>query len=147
MMNYIRNLLAGLSLVFRHWRLILAFRTMPEFPTNWRNKEEVRKFFIAFVKSELALELTRLTPTKWDDHTLRVLVALAERQSIWDVAWNMLRFEESPPQRQTLRERIRDRWNARGLGSSTPTSIDDTEILVTAVRTVEGLFGIETYGS
>jgi len=135
------KILQGIWLIFRYWRLILSFRSMPPLPANWRDMEQVREFFIAFIKSDLINELTKLTPTKWDDNARRMLLALAEQQRIWAIAWNVLHFEEKTIQRPTLRERIRERWSMMGTSAISESRVDEVECLTDAIRAIETAFG------
>ena len=128
---------AGLRWAFTHWRLLLSLGTLPPFPDDWKNSEQVRVFFIAFCRSDASREIVLLTKAKWDDNLRVVLAELAENTTLWKIAWEFAHRVDGEEQakKKTLRERIRERIRgALPLNVAITAKMEQTEELVAAIK-------------
>ena len=142
---------AALMWGWRYRSLVLAALRMPKLPTDWRDSEQVRLFFIAFARSDVAKELTQITVTRWDDNVRERMASLAEQKSMWDLAWEIVySAENTVVRKQTLRERIRARFVSRfAYGeSAVPTSqLEGLEALTDEIQTLNVVFGKKQFVS
>jgi len=105
-------------------------------------------FFVALMRSPALVELTRLIPTRWDDHLRLFLATLAENTTLWNIAWEMAHRRDiqgnEPARRRTLRERI---WaRIRGTAGQefvTELQVEGTCELVSGIGVLEGIFSQE----
>jgi len=114
-------------------------------PKDWTDSEQVRLFFIALMRSCAAVQLTQLTPTKWDDNLRRFLASLAENVELWNIAWDMFNRVDiqgsEQERRPTLRERIRERM--RGIAGAPyviEVQVEGVCELVSAIGVLDGIF-------
>ena len=79
------SLLSFIKVAWKYRMLLLSFTSFPKLPNSWKSSEEVRVFFIAFMRSDTAHEFVKMTPIKWDDVMRPILATLAEIPMIWDI--------------------------------------------------------------
>lgn len=145
MTSFFRSIFSGIGFLWTHWSLIWSFRTFPSLPKDWTDSEQVRLFFIALMRSCAAVQLTQLTPTKWDDNLRRFLASLAENVELWNIAWDMFNRVDiqgsEQERRPTLRERIRERM--RGIAGAPyviEVQVEGVCELVSAIGVLDGIF-------
>jgi len=132
-----------LSLMWKHWRLIISLSSFPKLPDNWKDSEQVRVFFVALMRSDVAHEITKLIPLRWGDNARFLLVNLADNPELWGLAWafaNGVDYSDSG-NRSTIRDRIRDRLSQMfGRTSTMPELAGDVEELVAAIQVTQLIF-------
>jgi hypothetical protein len=149
----------GLLWIWRNWSLVTSIWTFPRLPGDWSNSEQVRLFFLALMRSRAISELIKLAPNiRWTHSMVKKLELLADNVVVWNFVWD---FMVSPPpepvipdgpapRRVSLRDRIRDRMDARRLNSvaldvpeGSPISLagaSDMEDLLNAVKALKLVF-------
>ena len=139
----IGNLWAGVMWGLKHWQLILAAIRMPKLPTDWQNSEQVRLFVIAFLRSDMAGELTRLMSTRWSAAVRVRVAAFAESPQLWAMAWEVICSPENAvAEKQRLRDRIRARFASRSAQERVlAEQADGVEELAEVVQALNLMFG------
>jgi len=104
---------SGLLFALKNWRLILSLWTFPPLPKNWQDSSDVRRFFVALLKSQALIEIFTRMPSKWSGSRLK-LIDFASNVILWDAAWAIAFRTDGGndgggERRLTLRERIRNR--------------------------------------
>jgi hypothetical protein len=135
--------MAVLAFVWTHWRLIVSLRSFPKLPDNWKDAEQVRIFFVALMRSDVAHELTKLLPIRWGDNSRLILAVLADSPTLWNIAWDFANGidHSDSTRRETIRGRIRDRLSQMFRQTSAmPAHAEDVEELVAAIQATKLVF-------
>jgi len=134
------SILINLVLRFLVWWLL------PKLPTTWKDSEQVRLFAVALLRSDIAVELTKLAGIHLSESTIRKFTLLAEHSAMWTIVWSIFNSKEDDggesQRRGMIREFIRNRLISRpaGFADTTECAVNVDEF-VTTLKAVKILFG------